>query len=330
MTELPARASAAPPEGAVTGEGPSLSEAIADGAGLLGLHPSLVEHKIDLTHFRNPETGRNMGVDTVKVWVWPRDQAQIQVVEQARAWMKELLARMDFGGEVDVDVRGRTVLLRVRTSAGGQLVGRQGATLESVQTLLTATLGPDNPRYEFRVDVADNRREASDRDGGRRERGPRRERGERDGDRRERGPRRERGERGGRDGGDGDRRERGPRRERGERGERAASEGGERRERGEHRDRPRRPREGEAPAPDDENNAARNRDIERLAHRLAKKVQETGEAELIRREMNSYARRLVHMVVAEYPGLTTQSLGDGPLKRVRIAMAEGAPEATEP
>ncbi|MFH1467444.1 MAG: hypothetical protein ABIO70_23875, partial [Pseudomonadota bacterium] len=197
MNDEPARASAAPPEGAVTGEGQSLSEAIAEGASLLGLHPSLVEHKLDLAHFKNPETGRYMGVDTVKVWVWAKDQAEIQVVDQARAWMTELLKRMDLGGSVDVDVRGGTVLLRVRTQAGGQLVGRQGSTLEAVQELLTATLGPDHPRYEFRVDVADPRRESADRDD-RRERGPRRERGGRDDDRRERRPRRDRDERPGR------------------------------------------------------------------------------------------------------------------------------------
>jgi predicted RNA-binding protein Jag len=36
------------------------------------------------------------------------------------------------------------------------------------------------------------------------------------------------------------------------------------------------------------------------------------------------------MVVAEYPGLATESLGEGPLKRVRIVPAPVATEATEP
>ncbi len=68
--------------------------------------------------------------------------------------------------------------------------------------------------------------------------------------------------------------------------------------------------------------------MERLAHRLAKKVLSSGESELIRKEMNSYARRIVHMVVAEYEGLETESVGEGQHKQVRIVSTGGAP--TEP
>ncbi len=53
----------------------------------------------------------------------------------------------------------------------------------------------------------------------------------------------------------------------------------------------------------------------------------SGEAELIRKEMNSYARRIVHMVVAEYEGLETESVGEGQHKQVRILPAGG--EAAE-
>ncbi len=34
--------------------------------------------------------------------------------------------------------------------------------------------------------------------------------------------------------------------------------------------------------------------------------------------MNSFARRVVHMVVAEYEGLATESVGEGQHKQIRI------------
>ncbi len=49
----------------------------------------------------------------------------------------------------------------------------------------------------------------------------------------------------------------------------------------------------------------------------------SGKPELIRKEMNSYARRIVHLVVAEYDGLATESVGEGQHKQVRILPAGG-------
>ena len=49
----------------------------------------------------------------------------------------------------------------------------------------------------------------------------------------------------------------------------------------------------------------------------------SGEPEVIRKELNSYARRVVHMVVADYDDLKTESVGEGPHKQVRIYPVEG-------
>ena len=40
--------------------------------------------------------------------------------------------------------------------------------------------------------------------------------------------------------------------------------------------------------------------------------------------MSSYERRLVHVTVAGFPGLTSISSGDGPLKQVTVAPRDGA------
>ncbi len=295
---------AAPVEGAVTGEGEDLRSALQAAGAKLEVDGSMLEYKLDLSHFKNPQSGINMGVDTVKIWAWPKDPAVIEVSESAKAWMTELLERMDFGGNVSVRVDGKTVLLRVDTPKGGHFVGKQGVTLNAVRTLMDASIGAKHPEFEFKVDVADQRRE---RDEGRGR--------DRDDDRRGRGRDRDR---------DDDRRGRGRDRDR-DRG-RGRDEERPRRSRGRDEERPRRPREGEErPERDDseEGNKARNRDIERLAHRLAKRVLKSGKDELIRKEMNSYARRIVHMVVAEYEGLATESVGEGGHKQVRILPAGG-------
>ena len=66
--------------------------------------------------------------------------------------------------------------------------------------------------------------------------------------------------------------------------------------------------------------------LKELALQLAQKVQETGEEEILDL-MNPYERRIIHIVVNQIPGLTTESLGDGFLKKVRIYKVEaGRPQ----
>jgi predicted RNA-binding protein Jag len=352
MTEETNTTSQAPVEGAVIGEGEDLRSALQDAGAKLEVDGSMLQYKLDLSHFKNAKSGINMGVDTVKLWAWPKDPALIEVSEAARAWMAELLERMDFGGKVAVRVDGNVVRLSVDTPKGGHLVGKRGVTIDAVRTLLDASLGAEHPDFVFKVDVADQRREREDdrgrgRDRDRDDRGRGRDRDDRgrgrgrDRDDRGRGRGRDRDDRGrGRDrdrddrgrGRDRDDRGRGRGRDRDDRGrgrgrdrdDRGRGRDRDRDDRGRGRDRDDRGRERD----DDESRKTRNRDVERLAHRLAKKVLSSGESELIRKEMNSYARRIVHMVVAEYEGLETESVGEGQHKQVRIVSTGGAP--TEP
>ena len=348
MTEQNTNISVPPVEGAVSGEGDDLRLAVADAAKKLELDGSMLEFKLDREHFKNPKSGINMGVDTVKVWAWPKDPAMIAVSENARKWMTELLERMEFGGTVDVHVDGKVVWLRVNTPKGGHFVGKQGVTLNAVRTLLDAAMGAAHPDFEFKVDVADQRRERDEREerprGRDRDERPRgRDRDERprgrDRDERPRGRDRDERPRGrderpsGRDERPSGRDERPSGRDERPRGRDERPSGRDRDERPRGRDRDERPRgrdRDERPRGrdrDDEDTKTRNRDVERLAHRLSKRVLKSGEPELIRKEMNSYARRIVHMVVAEYEGLATESVGEGQHKQVRILPAAG--EAAE-
>ena len=60
-----------------------------------------------------------------------------------------------------------------------------------------------------------------------------------------------------------------------------------------------------------------------MARKVAQRVMETGEPELIRMELNSFARRVVHMSIAEVGGLKTESVGEGPHKQVRVVPSPG-------
>ena len=84
--------------------------------------------------------------------------------------------------------------------------------------------------------------------------------------------------------------------------------------RGRSRDRDDRGRGG------DEENAAR---LTKMAANIAKRVAETGEAEVVRKELNSFDRRVVHMAISEVDGVGSRSLGDGNYKQVEIFREEG-------
>ena len=58
-----------------------------------------------------------------------------------------------------------------------------------------------------------------------------------------------------------------------------------------------------------------------MARTAAKQVSKTGKTRKLR-PMNAYERRLVHLEVREYSGLTSSSDGKGALKRVRISKVQ--------
>jgi spoIIIJ-associated protein len=58
-----------------------------------------------------------------------------------------------------------------------------------------------------------------------------------------------------------------------------------------------------------------------LALEVAQKVKETGGEEVLD-FMNPYERRIIHIAVNKIPGLTTESLGEGFLKKVRVFPVE--------
>ena len=58
-------------------------------------------------------------------------------------------------------------------------------------------------------------------------------------------------------------------------------------------------------------------ELKEIAARVSERVRMTGQEEELGR-MNPYERRIVHLAVAELEGVTTESEGDGVMKRVII------------
>jgi spoIIIJ-associated protein len=65
----------------------------------------------------------------------------------------------------------------------------------------------------------------------------------------------------------------------------------------------------------------RDEELVALARKVAKQVTRTGKTRKLK-PMNAYERRLVHLTVREFGGLTSSSDGNGSLKRVRISKVQ--------
>ncbi len=68
----------------------------------------------------------------------------------------------------------------------------------------------------------------------------------------------------------------------------------------------------------DELTGRRDNEVVELARTTAEQVSRTGKSRALA-PMNSYERRLVHMTISEIEGVISRSVGDGALKRVKIA-----------
>lgn len=59
--------------------------------------------------------------------------------------------------------------------------------------------------------------------------------------------------------------------------------------------------------------------------KIASRVLESGCSEQVKRELNSYDRRIVHSAIAEIDGVTTRSIGEGSMKTLEVILEAGTP-----
>ncbi len=65
----------------------------------------------------------------------------------------------------------------------------------------------------------------------------------------------------------------------------------------------------------------RDEELVTMVRKVAKQVSSTGKTRKLQ-PMNAYERRLVHIAVREFSGLTSNSDGNGAMKRVRISKVQ--------
>lgn len=75
----------------------------------------------------------------------------------------------------------------------------------------------------------------------------------------------------------------------------------------------------------DSDGGRRDEQLVELAREAAQQVSQTGRTRKLR-PMNAYERRLVHLTVREFTGLTSSSDGDGAMKSVRISKVQNSLE----
>lgn len=243
----------------VTTEGNTVGEAVRKAAELLGVPAEQVDHKLDLSHFRN-EAGRTIPVDTVKVICWAADPAEKEGAFAAKAWIEGLVERMGFQAKVSVrNVKERKATIAVDSEAARFLVGRGGSTLASISAMLTEAMRAEYSDWTFDIDVQGGRRD-----------------------------------------------------ERNDRGDR-----GDRRDRRDRRDR------------DDRRSERDVRELKRLARRIAESVASGGEDQVIRKPLNSFERRIVHMEIADMDGVDTATVEIDGERKVRIFADNGEGNSAE-
>ena len=151
-------------------EGNNVAEAVAKAAEALGIPAEQVDHKLDLSHFRN-DAGRAIPVDTVKIIAWAADPADKAGALAAKAWMEALIEKMGFEGKVVArKVQDRSATIAVDSESARFLVGRGGSTLASIQAMLDAAMDDEFGDWTFKIDVQGGRREERGERGDRRDR----------------------------------------------------------------------------------------------------------------------------------------------------------------
>ena len=126
----------------ITTEGNTVGEALRKAAEQLGIPVEQVDHKLDLSHFRN-ESGRPVAVDSVKIICWAADPSEKEGAFAAKAWLEGLISAMGLQGTVTArNIKDKKATIAVDSESARFLVGRGGSTLQAIQLMLNTAPEP--------------------------------------------------------------------------------------------------------------------------------------------------------------------------------------------
>ena len=150
------------PENHIIVTGNTLNEAIANAASQLGIGSERVAYDYDRDHFTT-ENGRPKGVFDIKLLAWPLDEATIEGAESAQDWLKTLTSLIGIETEVRYDITGdKKATLILDTEQAGRIVGRKGASLQSITYIFNAAMQHNYADWSFNIDVMGGQRNESE------------------------------------------------------------------------------------------------------------------------------------------------------------------------
>ena len=146
------------PENHITVTGTTLNEALSSAASQLGIETELVAYDYDRDHFTN-ENGRPKGVFNVQILAWKLDEKMIAGAESAQAWLKTLTDLIGIETKVRYDIKGdKKATLVLDTEQAGRIVGRKGASLQSISYIFNAAMKQEHGDWSFNIDVTGGQR----------------------------------------------------------------------------------------------------------------------------------------------------------------------------
>ena len=144
--------------------GETVSEALEKIANELSLTIQELDFEIDSEQFIS-ENGQPIGLRQFEVSAWKRIPKE--GAAEMEAWLNNTFDIMGIEANVSAKSSGNRLIFFIESEQGGQIIGRKGSTLRSIQTLMEETSTKSGYDWTFSLQVAGGEE--------RKERRPRRE-----------------------------------------------------------------------------------------------------------------------------------------------------------
>ncbi len=152
----------------------TISEALVQIAAELELEVGELDYEIDGAQFLN-ENGQKMARHDVEVTAWKK--VVKEGLSEMTAWLSETFEVLGIEATVEAREAGNTLHFTITSEQGGQIIGRRGATLKSIEKLLIEHSEKSGYDWKYRLHVAGgDDRDRSERSDRRRERSDSRDR----------------------------------------------------------------------------------------------------------------------------------------------------------
>jgi predicted RNA-binding protein Jag len=148
----------------ISTEGETLSAAIILAAEKFGTNPKQIEYSFDSEHFKTA-SGKNKGVDPVKISAWVGEPKDMAGAEAAVSWLAKLTTLINIETKIDFRLLGdKEAELTFTSENGGRLVGRKGTSLRSIKIMLLAAMKAEHSDWTYKLEVSGGKRADEGRD----------------------------------------------------------------------------------------------------------------------------------------------------------------------